>query len=88
MVTPLWKLARAASQAGRARHVGGRTSQNGAMVFPSSCHVKAGQDGTSVQIADKLKAFDSLDTLGSSRHLESRVWSAKVGHRELWQGAD
>jgi len=29
------------------------------------------QGGTSVQIADKLKAFDSLDTLGSSRHLES-----------------
>ena len=31
------------------------------------------QGGTSVQIADKLKAFDSLDTLGSSRHLESSI---------------
>jgi hypothetical protein len=31
------------------------------------------QGGTSVQIADKLKAFDSLDAPGSSRHLESAV---------------
>ena len=46
------------------------------------------QGGTSVQIADKLKAFDSLDTLGSSRHLESRVSSAKVGRRELSQIVD
>jgi len=46
------------------------------------------QGGTSVQIADKLKTFDSLDTLGSSRHLESRVSSAKVGRRELSQIVD
>jgi hypothetical protein len=46
------------------------------------------QGGTSVQIADKSKAFDSLDTLGSVRHLESRVSSAKVGQRELSQIVD
>jgi hypothetical protein len=39
--------------------------------------------GTSVQIADRRQAFDSLDTLDSSRELESRAWSAKVGRREL-----
>jgi hypothetical protein len=46
------------------------------------------QDGTSVQIADRSQAFDSLDTLGSSRHLESRVSSAKVDRREISQIAD
>jgi hypothetical protein len=46
------------------------------------------QGGKSVQIADRRQAFDSLDTLGSSRHLESRVSSAKVGRREMSQIAD
>lgn len=44
--------------------------------------------GTSIQTADTLQAFCRLDTLGSCHHLESPVCSAKVGHRELWQGAD
>jgi hypothetical protein len=48
--------------------------QSGGLISPG---------GTSVQIADRSQAFDSLDTLGSSRHLESRAWSAKVGRREL-----
>ena len=43
------------------------------------------QGGTSVQIADKLKAFDSLDTLGSSRHLESSI-KGKVKKKNLSRG--
>ena len=71
----------------RSKSLSGRKSRGLAGAL-AACHMlQSGglisQGGTSVQIADRSQAFDSLDTLGSSRHPESRAWSAKVGRREL-----